>query len=160
MEKNDKRVWLITGCSSGFGKELVIQLAARGEQVVATARRPETLDYIQSDHVLKLQLDVTDMKQVDGVIETTIHEFGRIDVLINNAGYGQGGALEEVSDGDIRQQFETNVFGVINMTKAVLPHMRKQQSGHIQVLSSIAGLVASGGFGIYNASKFALEGFM
>jgi NAD(P)-dependent dehydrogenase (short-subunit alcohol dehydrogenase family) len=157
-QKSNKRVWLITGCSSGFGRELVMQLVAKGEQVVATARRLESLNYIESPQVLKLVLDVTKPSEIEQVVQTVIAQFGSIDVLINNAGYGQGGALEEVSDAAIREQFETNFYGVVNMTKAVLPHMRKQQRGHIQVLSSIAGLVASGGFGIYNASKFALEG--
>lgn len=157
-QESNKRVWLITGCSSGFGRELVMQLVARGEQVVATARRLESLNYIESPQVLKLVLDVTKPSEIEQVVQTVIAQFGSIDVLINNAGYGQGGALEEVSDAAIREQFETNFYGVVNMTKAVLPHMRKQQRGHIQVLSSIAGLVASGGFGIYNASKFALEG--
>lgn len=156
--KGSKKVWLITGCSSGFGKELVMQLSDKGEQVVATARNIDALSYTDATNVLKLKLDVTNAADIKNVVDTTIAKFGRIDVLINNAGYGQGGALEEVSDEAIRAQFETNVFGVINLTKAVLPHMRKQGSGTIQVLSSIAGLISSAGFGIYNASKFALEG--
>jgi NAD(P)-dependent dehydrogenase (short-subunit alcohol dehydrogenase family) len=156
--KGSKKVWLITGCSSGFGKELVTQLSAKGEQVIATARNIDSLKYTDAANVLKLKLDVTNAADIKNVVDTSIAKFGRIDVLINNAGYGQGGALEEVSDEAIRAQFETNVFGVINLTKAVLPHMRKQGSGTIQVLSSIAGLISSAGFGIYNASKFALEG--
>jgi NAD(P)-dependent dehydrogenase (short-subunit alcohol dehydrogenase family) len=158
-DQKQKKVWFITGCSSGFGKELVNQLVAKGEQVVATARRVESLDYITDSSVLKLKLDVTDKSQVESAVKATIDKFGKIDVLINNAGYGQIGAFEEVSDEEIRVQYETNVFGVMTVTRAVLPHMRKAKSGHIQVLSSIGGLVAGGGFSIYNSTKFAMEGF-
>lgn len=152
-------VWFITGCSSGFGKELARQLLEKGEQVVATARNLDSLEDLGLDEqVLKLSLDITDASAVESAVKEAVSRFERIDVLINNAGYGLGGALEEASDEQIRAQIETNVFGTINVTKAVLPLMREQKSGYIQVISSIAGLVSTPGFAYYNGSKFALEG--
>ena len=152
-------VWFITGCSSGFGKELTRQLLEKGEQVVATARHLDSLEDLDSkEQLLKLTLDITDPSAVESAVQEAIGRFERIDVLINNAGYGLGGGLEEASDEQIRAQFETNVFGTINVTKAVLPLMREQKSGYVQVLSSIAGLVSTPGFAYYNGSKFALEG--
>ncbi len=152
-------VWFITGCSSGFGKELARQLLEKGEQVVATARNLDSLEDLGTDErVLKLSLDITDASAIESAVKEAVSRFERIDVLINNAGYGLGGALEEASDEQIRDQFETNVFGTINVTKTVLPLMREQKSGYIQVISSIAGLVSTPGFAYYNGSKFALEG--
>ncbi|MDQ1086397.1 oxidoreductase [Siphonobacter sp. SORGH_AS_1065] len=152
-------VWFITGCSSGFGKELARQLLEKGEQVVATARNLDSLQDLDSEkQLLKLSLDITDQSAVESAVKEAISRFERIDVLINNAGYGLGGGLEEASDEQIRAQFETNVFGTIQVTKAILPLMREQKSGYIQVLSSIAGLVSTPGFAYYNGSKFALEG--
>ncbi len=153
------RIWFITGASSGFGREMVGQLLAKGEKVVATARNPESLSDLDGhENLLITRLDVTDKASIQNAVHQTTEKFGTIDVLVNNAGYGQMGPLEEVSEEDIRIQFETNVFGLIEVTKAVLPLMRQQRSGHILNLSSIAGLVSFPAVGIYNASKYAVEG--
>jgi NAD(P)-dependent dehydrogenase (short-subunit alcohol dehydrogenase family) len=154
------KVWLITGCSSGFGKELVRAVLENGDKVVATARNTSSLDWITemaSDHAITLELDVTKPQQVRETIAAAIKHFGRIDVLVNNAGYGLLGAIEEVTDEQARQQFEVNVFGALDMMRAILPDFRKQRSGHILNISSVGGFVAFPGVGIYNASKFALE---
>ena len=156
------KVWFITGCSSGFGKALCKQLLARGEKVVATARNTDTLKDIEllatPNQLLVLPLDVTSTIQIKEGVEKANSHFGKIDVLINNAGFGQTGALEEVSEEVVRKSFDTNVFGLIEVTRAVLPHMRSQKSGHIINLSSVAGIAAIGGAGIYAATKFAVEG--
>ncbi len=161
MQKN--RVWFITGCSSGFGKLFCEQLLESGERVVATARKPETLESLKSlakskDQLLIQPLDVTSRAQIDASVKAAIQHFGRIDVLVNNAGYGAMGALEEIPENVIRENFETNVFGLIEMTRAVLPQMRSQKYGHIIMLSSVAGMAALPGAGIYSATKFAVEG--
>lgn len=156
------RVWFITGCSTGFGKILCEKLLQQKEQVVATARNVESLKpLLQSgseDQLLTLALDVTQPEQIKAAVQAAIQKFGRIDVLVNNAGYGCVGALEEISEKEIRNVFETNVFGLFEMTRAVLPYMRKQKSGHILNLSSVAGMVAAPGASIYAATKFAVEG--
>ena len=157
------RVWFITGCTSGFGNILCKQLLAKGECVVATARNPEQLKSLQSliqreDQLLILKLDVTNKVEIVNAVEETKKAFGRIDVLINNAGYGATGALEEVSEEEIRKNFETNVFGLFEVTRAVLPIMRSQKSGFLINLSSVAGMVAKPGAGVYAATKFAIEG--
>ena len=160
VTKTDK-VWLVTGASTGFGRELVEYLLARGERVVATARKVEGLTDLGTrypDHALVAAMDVTDQKQVDAAVGVAVKWFGRIDVLVNNAGYGMVGAVEESAADEFRPMFETNVFGLIRVTQAVLPQMREQGSGHIVNLSSIGGLVATPGFGLYNATKFAVEG--
>ena len=155
----NQRVWFITGASAGFGREMVKQLLEKGERVVGTARKPETLQEFESnENFLSAKLDTTDNDSIKNAVDQALNKFGKIDVLVNNAGYGQMGPLEEVSDKDIRVQFDTNVFGLIDVTKAVLPGMRQQKSGHIINLSSIAGLVSFSGVGIYNASKYAVEG--
>jgi NADP-dependent 3-hydroxy acid dehydrogenase YdfG len=157
----DPKVWLITGSSTGFGRLVVDELLLRGEKVVATARKPEALAGLRdkyNDQIILPQLDVTDTGQCERAVALTMHEFGRIDVLINNAGFGVYGSLEEVPIGTVREQFETNVFGVLNVLKAVLPAMRNQKSGTILNVSSIAGWMSFPGSGIYGASKFALEG--
>ena len=164
----NNRVWFITGCTSGFGNILCKQLLARGEQVVATARNPERLSHLtllvqnsptqNPEQLLILKLDVTKNTEIKNAVADTLKKFGRIDVLINNAGYGATGALEEVSEAEIRRNFETNVFGLFEVTRAVLPTMRAQKSGHIINLSSVAGMVAKSGAGIYAATKFAVEG--
>jgi NADP-dependent 3-hydroxy acid dehydrogenase YdfG len=156
-----QRVWFITGASTGFGRMLAEQTLRAGHKVVATARRPEQIanlgkDY--SDRCLVLPLDVTNQAQVDSAVEQTIARFGRVDVLVNNAGYGVAGAIEEVSEAEFMPMFETNVFGLLQVTRAFLPHLRKQRSGHILNLSSIGGVVAGPGIGFYNATKFAVEG--
>ena len=157
----DHKVWFITGCSTGFGRELAQIAAQQGDQVVGTLRQDEQVeafDYLVPEHTLGVKLDVTQPEQVAAGVQRALEAHGRIDVLVNNAGYGSLGALEEVPDEEIRKQFEVNVFGAINMIKAVLPTMRKQRSGYILNITSIAGIQGYPGVGAYNASKFALEG--
>jgi len=154
------RVWLITGSSSGFGRAIATTVLDRGEKVVVTARNPQQVEDIQTkypDRALAVQLDVTQPEQVKAAVEQAIAKFGRIDVLINNAGYGTMGALEELDDETTRRQFDTNVFGALNMMRAVLPSMRQHRSGYILNLSSVGGFVSFPGAGIYCATKFALE---
>ncbi|NHC33372.1 oxidoreductase [Scytonema millei] len=156
----NSRVWLITGSSSGFGRAIAQAVLDRGEKVVVTARNPQQVEDIQTkypDGALAVQLDVTQPAQVQAAVEKAIAKFGRIDVLVNNAGYGAMGALEELSDEATRRQFETNVFGALNMMRAVLPSMRQHRSGYILNLSSVGGFVSFPGAGIYCATKFALE---
>lgn len=150
------RVWFITGASTGLGKVLTETLAAQGHPVVATARKPEQIT--PADNVLALELDVTKPQTISAAVSAAFAKFGRIDVLVNNAGYGLVGAIEEPTDEEIHKEFDTNVFGLLRVTRAVLPHMRAQKSGHILNLSSIGGLIASPGIGYYNATKFAVEG--
>jgi NAD(P)-dependent dehydrogenase (short-subunit alcohol dehydrogenase family) len=155
------KVWFITGASVGLGRELAELLLARGASVVATARRTELLAELTKAYpetTLVLGLDVTRSEQVDAAVAAATQRFGKIDVLVNNAGYGIVGALEESDETEYRPMFETNVFGLIRMTQAVLPQMRARMSGTIVNLSSIGGLVATPGFGMYNGTKFALEG--
>jgi NAD(P)-dependent dehydrogenase (short-subunit alcohol dehydrogenase family) len=155
------KVWLITGAASGLGRELAEHLLATGARVVATSRKLEPLRELATRYpatLLVTPMDVTDPQQVDAAVTAAVKRFGRIDVLVNNAGYGMGGAVEESAEGEYRPLFETNVFGLIRVTQAVLPQMRKQRSGHVVNLSSIGGLVSSPGFGMYNATKFAVEG--
>jgi NAD(P)-dependent dehydrogenase (short-subunit alcohol dehydrogenase family) len=160
MSLQNTKVWLITGSSTGFGRILAQQLLERGENIIATARKPEQLEDLVSnygDHVLAVRLDVTKPSEVKEAVNKAIETFGRIDVLVNNAGYGTMGAIEEVTDAEVRQQYETNVFGALDMMRAVLPHMRRQRSGHILNLSSVGGVVSFPGAGIYCSTKFALE---
>lgn len=156
------KIWFITGASSGFGAALVKAVIESGDKVVATFRKPAdvaTFTEQYKDKGLGVVMDVTDAAAVRSGIQKAMEAFGRIDVLVNNAGYGTIGAIEEFSMEDIRRQMETNFFGAVMVTKEVLPIMRQQQGGHIVQVSSQAGFRAAGGFGIYNASKFALEGF-
>jgi len=155
-----KKTWIITGTSQGFGKELVKQLLEKGDQVVATTRNPKALDDLNADpnQILIASLNIKDRNACFALVQESIEKFGKIDVLINNIGYGLVGSIEEVSEEEWREQFEVNVFGTLHMTQAVLPHFREQGSGYIQVLSSIAGLRSTPGIGYYNGSKFALEG--
>jgi NAD(P)-dependent dehydrogenase (short-subunit alcohol dehydrogenase family) len=153
--------WLITGTSQGFGRDLVAAALARGDSVVATSRSPEKVQAAfpdVSDRLLPTAMDFRDASQIASVIQSAIKRFGQIDVLINNAGHGLLGAIEEASDSEIAKVFETNVFGLLRVTRAVLPHMRQRRSGHIVNLSSIGGLIGIPGWGIYNATKFAVEG--
>lgn len=157
------RVWFITGCSSGFGREFCRQLLARGDRVFATARNLNSIrdlgpEALSSGQLYIAELDVTQAPQITSCVQQAIQAFGQIDVLVNNAGYGCIGALEEVSEAEIRRVFETNVFGLIEVTRQVIPQMRKQKRGHIINLSSVAGLVALQGASIYAATKFAVEG--
>ncbi len=155
------KVWFITGSSTGFGRILVDELLDRGETVVATSRNPATLEVLRQsfgDQILLPQLDVADPEQCSSAVQMALHAFGRIDVLVNNAGFGVYGSLEEVPMEIVREQFETNVFGVLNVLKAALPSMRARRNGTILNISSIAGWMSFPGSGVYGASKFALEG--
>ncbi|MER6900242.1 SDR family NAD(P)-dependent oxidoreductase, partial [Amycolatopsis sp. NPDC000740] len=160
-EETDGRVWLITGCSSGFGRELAQAALAAGDRVVATARKPETLAGLAEsggDRVRTAALDVTDTAQIDAAVRTALDAFGRIDVLVNNAGHGSVGAVEELTLPDLRAVLEVMFFGAVAMTKAVVPLLREQGSGTIVQMSSMGGLLAPPAFGAYCAAKFALEG--
>ncbi|RLK09767.1 NADP-dependent 3-hydroxy acid dehydrogenase YdfG [Micromonospora sp. M71_S20] len=153
--------WLITGCSSGLGRALAARLAAEGEQVVATARRPETLGELVAQHpgnVVAAALDVRDPAQCVAAVERAVDAFGGVDVLVNNAAYGQFGTLEEVTDAELAAQFDTNVFGPWRLTRAVLPVWRAQRCGHAVFVSSVTGVVPIPGMAAYTASKFAMEG--
>jgi len=157
-----QRVWFITGASTGFGRLLAEQVLAAGGSVVATARKPDQIADLQQKYpntALSLALDVAEESEIDAAVDAAIEKFGRIDVLVNNAGYGLAGAIEEATESEYMPVFETNVFGLIRVTRALLPHLRAQRSGHIVNLSSIGGLIGSPGWGYYNASKFAVEGF-
>lgn len=156
------KTWFITGTSKGFGRVWAEAALERGDQVVATARNLDSiapLTQAYPDTALALALDVTDQDAVLAAVRQAKERFGRIDVLINNAGYGLFGAVEEISPEQARAQFETNVFGALWVTQAVLPVMREQGSGHIIQISSIGGVNAFPYLGIYHASKWALEGF-
>lgn len=158
---SEKKVWFITGTSSGFGRALAEEVLAKGDHVVATARKPEVLQDLVEKYPLAaraVKLDVTNTEDAKSAVREAVSEFGRIDVLVNNAGYVLAGAIEETSDEQIRQQFDTNVFGVLNVTREVLPVLREQKSGHIVNVSSLVGFSAFPSLGIYSASKFALEG--
>lgn len=162
VENNFKnRVWLITGSSTGFGNALTKAILKQGDRVIATARKPEQLSNLVAQYpetAKAVRLDVTNPQEVRDAVKAAVDTFERIDVLVNNAGYGALGAIEELGDKSIRQQFETNVFGTLDVMRAVLPVMRKQRSGHIVNWSSVAGFVAFEGTGIYCGTKFALEG--
>jgi len=156
-----KKVWLVTGCSTGFGKEFVRQLAERGDNVIGTVRKAAQvaeLEAINPSAVTAVVLDVQNQPSIDAAKILIEKKFGRVDVLVNNAGYGSMGSIEEISDEEMLRQFDVNVFGAVRMIKLVLPFMRKQRSGHILNITSIAGLNGFPGVGIYNGSKFALEG--
>ncbi len=162
MSKTPTKVWLITGCSKGLGRALAAAVLAKGDRVVATARNVGALKGLgaaATDRVMHLAMDVNVEAEVRTTVIKALAAFGRIDVLVNNAGYGLAGAIEEVSDAEARAQMETNLFGALNVTRAVLPQMRAQGSGHILQISSVAGFASTPGLGIYNASKFALEGY-
>jgi NAD(P)-dependent dehydrogenase (short-subunit alcohol dehydrogenase family) len=156
------KVWFITGTSKGFGRIWADAALQRGDQVVATARNVDTLAALSEAHgaaVLTLALDVTDKLAVDAAIAAGHERFGRLDVVVNNAGYGLFGAIEEVSEEQARAQIETNLFGALWVTKAALPILREQGSGHIIQVSSIGGVQAFPTIGLYHASKWGLEGF-
>jgi NAD(P)-dependent dehydrogenase (short-subunit alcohol dehydrogenase family) len=155
---NPGRVWLISGCSSGFGRALAEAALERGDRVVATARRPDTLADLAGERVLVVALDVTRRDDVDAAVRAALERFGRIDVLVNNAGHGSVGAVEEIDIDELRALMDTMFFGAVALTQAVLPHMRRQQSGTIVQISSQGGQLAFAGVGAYCAAKFALEG--
>ena len=148
-------VVLITGCSTGIGRGLAIQLSTAGYSVAATARQVESLNDLPAE--LKLALDVTKPESVEKAVAHTLEKFGHIDVLVNNAGYGLRGVVEEVSDDRVKKIYDVNVFGALRMIRSVLPHMRKQGSGRIINISSIAGRIVTPVNGVYSSTKFALE---
>lgn len=155
-----KPVWFITGCSTGFGRELASHTLSLGYPTVVTARNPQQVEDIVKGHesnALVLKLDVTDTAQVDAAVKAATERFGQIDVLVNNAGVGYFGAFEESDISEVRQMFEINVWGLTEMTRAVLPGMRKRRSGTVVNISSVGGLVAFPSLSFYNASKFAVE---
>ncbi|MGJ5207805.1 SDR family NAD(P)-dependent oxidoreductase [Bradyrhizobium sp. HKCCYLR20261] len=153
------RVWFITGASRGFGALVAQQALARGDAVVATARDPNAITKRIGAHpnLLPLALDVTKESEAVAAAQAAVDRFGKIDVLLNNAGFGLMGAVEEASADEIEAVFRTNVFGLLAVTRAVLPHMRKARSGRILNISSIGGYRGSAGFGVYGATKFAVE---
>ena len=156
------KTWFITGASRGFGKEWSIAALERGDDVAATARDTSSLDGLVQqfgDRVLPLQLDVNDREAVSAAVARAHDHFGSLDVVVNNAGYGQFGMIEEISEAEARAQFDTNVFGALFVTQAALPYLREQGSGHVLQVSSIGGISAFPNIGIYNASKWALEAF-
>ncbi|WP_409436109.1 oxidoreductase [Mycobacterium sp. SMC-14] len=152
-------VWFITGASRGFGLQIARDLLDRGHQVVATARDAATVTESlgENDNVLAVALDVTDETQARQAVQTAVDRFGRIDVLINNAGRGLLGAVEEATDAEVRAVYETNVFGLLTVTRAVTPVLRAQRSGTIVNISSVGGFVSSPGWGVYASTKFAVE---
>lgn len=154
------RTWFITGASRGLGALIAQRALLAGDAVIATARKPEDVEARLGSHpnLLALRLDVTQEAEAHQAVAAGIRQFGRIDVLINNAGFGVLGAVEETSASETERLFATNVFGVLNVTRAVLPHMRRQRSGHIINISSIGGYQAYMGWGVYGSTKFAVEG--
>ena len=156
------KVWFITGTSTGFGRLLAEEVLKSGGKVLATARRLEQIADFQQRYpetAGTFALDVTNPEQIQSVAKEAIAAFGRIDVLVNNAGYGIAGGVEEATESEFLPVFDTNVFGLIRVTRAFLPQFRKQRSGHIINISSMAGIGGSAGWGLYNATKFAVEGF-
>jgi NAD(P)-dependent dehydrogenase (short-subunit alcohol dehydrogenase family) len=156
------KTWFITGASRGFGYLWAEAALARGDRVAATARRIETLDGLAhrfGDAILPISLDVTDRPACVAAVQQAHSALGRLDIVVNNAGYGQFGAIEELSESEARDQIETNLFGALWITQAALPIMRAQRAGHILQVSSIGGVAAFPNIGIYHASKWGLEGF-
>ena len=156
---NDSSVWVVTGCSTGFGREIARHVLERGYRAVVTARNPDDLkEFVGCAQALVLRLDVTDGAQVDAAIAAATEEFGGIDVLVNNAGIGYIGAVEESEENQVRRMFEVNVFGLGRMIQAVLPGMRQKRAGCIVNISSVGGIRSFPALGYYNATKFAVEG--
>ncbi len=157
------KTWFITGASRGIGLGIARAALEAGDQVVATARKPEQVEAglagLNGGRLLTLRLDVTDQVSIQAAVDTASKQFERIDVLVNNAGYGQLGVFEQQSAAVIERQFATNFFGTLEVTRAVLPIMRAQRSGHLFTVSSIGGLTGAEGGSIYSATKFALEGW-
>lgn len=153
------RVWLVTGASRGIGAEIAKAILATGDNLIATARTPESLAYLgTTSRLLSCRLDVTDPMHAAGAVAAGIDRFGHIDIVVNNAGICLLGAVEETREEDVRNLFETNVFGLLNVTRAVLPHMRARRHGHVINISSVAGYSGYAGFGVYSGTKFAVEG--
>jgi NAD(P)-dependent dehydrogenase (short-subunit alcohol dehydrogenase family) len=158
---SDTPVWFITGCSTGFGRELARAVLKRGYRAVVSARNPDTLGEFPDTHgqsVLVVRLDVTVPEQITAAAKQAEAHFGRIDVLVNNAGYGYSSTIEEGEDAEIRAMFEANVFGLAAMIRAVLPGMRTRRKGHVVNIASVGGLVGNPAVGYYAATKFAVEG--
>lgn len=156
------KVWFITGCSTGFGRHLAQEVLQKGDRVAVTARNMDDIKdlVIQYPHTaVAIKLDVTDPEQVKAAVQKANETFQRIDVLVNNAGIGYFGAIEESEEAEVRRMFEINFFGLASVTNAILPIMRAQRSGHIVNISSVGGLVAFPGVGFYNATKFAVTGY-
>ncbi len=156
------KVWFITGCSTGFGRNLAEETLAQGEKVAVTSRNTDDVkDIVERypDTAYAIKLDVTKDQEVAAAVKKAVDKFGRIDVLVNNAGIGYFGAIEESEDKEVRRMFEINFFGLHAVTKEVLPILRKQRSGHIVNISSVGGFVAFPGVGFYNATKFAVMGY-
>lgn len=156
----DSAVWLVTGCSTGIGRAIAAHALSQGQRVVLTARNAATAADLAAEHpghAVAFDLDVTRQDQIAAAVSRAIEVFGRIDVLVNNAGYGYLAAIEEGEEDQVRAMFDTNYFGAVAMVKAVLPQMRRRGSGHIINISSMTGLVANPGAGYYSASKFAME---
>jgi NAD(P)-dependent dehydrogenase (short-subunit alcohol dehydrogenase family) len=160
LKDETMRVWFITGASRGFGASIAEAALAAGDAVVATARDPSTIVARLGSHdrLLATRLDVTSEAEAHEAASQTVKKFGRIDILVNNAGYGLLGAIEEASAAETAKLFGTNVFGLLNVTRAVLPHMRRQRAGHIINVSSVGGYAGFPGWGVYGATKFAVEG--
>jgi NAD(P)-dependent dehydrogenase (short-subunit alcohol dehydrogenase family) len=157
-----EKIWFITGTSRGFGREWAIAALDRGDKVAATARDTSTLDDLTEkygDALLPIRLDVTDRDADFAAVKQAHDHFGRLDIVVNNAGYGHFGFIEELTEPEARAQIETNLFGALWVTQAALPYLRAQRSGHIIQVSSIGGITAFQNVGIYHASKWALEGF-
>ncbi|MBK8608764.1 MAG: oxidoreductase [Chitinophagaceae bacterium] len=156
------KVWFITGCSTGFGRNIATEALQQGNKVAVTARNPDDVKDLVTgfpETAFAIKLDVTNAEQVTEAVKLAVEKFGRIDVLVNNAGIGYFGAIEESEEAEYRRMFEINFFGLAAVTHAVLPTMRAQRSGHIVNISSVGGLVAFPGVGFYNASKFAVTGY-
>lgn len=161
MPDSPRQTWFITGASSGFGEALATYVLEKGGRVAATFRQPAQAAEFTAQvpgRTLGLVCDVTDERRVQAAVADTLAQFGHLDVVVNNAGYGSLGSIEEISADEVRRQFDVNVFGVLHVLRAVLPHLRARRAGHILNISSIGGLRAFAGLGVYNASKFALEG--
>ncbi len=156
------KVWLITGSSRGLGRSIAEAVLAHGDQLVATARNPQQLADLAERYgknVLTVALDVKSREQANEAVKAAVETFGRLDVVVNNAGYGNIVTIEEATEEEFRDQIETDFWGVINVTRAALPVLRQQRSGHIIQISSIGGRVGSPGLGAYQAAKWGIEGF-
>jgi len=156
------KIWLITGSARGLGRDIVEAALAAGDEVLATARDPGRLDDLKpiyGDRLRTFALDVTDMRAAEAAVEAAVAAFGRLDVLVNNAGFGYMAPFEQASEAEFRAQIDTNFYGVVNLTRAALPVMRKQRAGHIINVSSVGGRVSTPGMSAYQAAKWAVGGF-